>query len=52
MKLQYIVALMTAVSAFAVNADKLAPFPDWGKPYAVTSGPHEHLLASYYGINS
>jgi len=52
MKLQYIAALMTAVSVFAVNAEEPAPFPDWGKPYAVTSGPHEHLLASYYGINS
>ncbi len=52
MKLQYIAALMTAVSVFAVNAEEPASFPDWGKPYAVTSGPHEHLLASYYGINS
>ena len=28
------------------------PFPEVGEAYAVTSGPHEHLLASYYGVNS
>ena len=27
-------------------------FPDVTGPIAVTSGPHEHLFASYYGINS
>ena len=43
---------MAAVCVFAVTAEEPAPFPDWGKPYAVTSGPYEHLLASYYGINS
>ena len=52
MKLQNIIAAMAAVCVFAVTAEEPAPFPDWGKPYAVTSGPYEHLLASYYGINS
>ena len=28
------------------------PFPEVGEAYAITSGPHEHLLASYYGVNS
>lgn len=52
MKFQQVLALTAAVGVLAVNAEEPAPFPDWGKPYAVTSGPHEHLLASYYGINS
>lgn len=30
----------------------LPPFPEVGEAYAVTSGPKEHLLASYFGINS
>ncbi len=29
-----------------------APFPSVGEPYAVTSGPHDHLLASYFAINA
>ena len=29
-----------------------AAFPSVGEPYAVTSGPHDHLLASYFAINS
>jgi hypothetical protein len=28
------------------------PFPKFSAPKAVTSGPHDHLLASYFGINS
>lgn len=28
------------------------PFPEVGEPYAITSGPHDHLFASYFGINS
>lgn len=28
------------------------PFPEFGDPYAVTAGPHEHLLANYFGINA
>ena len=28
------------------------PFPKVGEPYAVTSGPHDHFFASYFGINS
>lgn len=30
----------------------LSPFPEVGEPYAITSGPKEHLLASYFGIDS
>ncbi len=28
------------------------PFPEVGEPFAITSGPKEHLFASYFGINS
>ena len=46
------VIAFAAACAVAAHAGEPAPFPDWGKPYAITSGPHEHLLACYYGINS
>lgn len=30
----------------------LPPFPEVGKPYAITRGPEDHLLANYFGINA
>ena len=30
----------------------VTPFPEVGEPYAITQGPHDHLLASYFGIDS
>ena len=42
------VASATVSLAFA----DLAPFPEWSAPRAVTTGPHEHLLASYFAIDS
>ena len=30
----------------------LPPFPEVGEAYAITYGPQDHLLASYFGINS
>ena len=30
----------------------LPPFPSFSVPRAVTRGPHEHLLANYFGINA
>ena len=30
----------------------LASFPEFSAPRAVTRGPHEHLLANYFGINA
>lgn len=41
----------TALVAVAASAE-LAPFPEWSAPRAITKGPHEHLFASYFGINS
>ena len=35
-----------------VFAAALAAFPQWGEPRAVTKGPREHLLASYFAIDS
>ena len=32
--------------------DPPAEFPEWSEPRAVTRGPHEHLLASYFAIDS
>ncbi len=46
-KLSILGALLLSLTACA-----LAPFPDVSKPYAVTQGPHEHLLANYYAINA
>lgn len=31
---------------------ELPPFPEVGEPYAVTSCPHDHFLANYFGINA
>ena len=28
------------------------PFPVWGEPRRITSGPHEHFFASYFAIDS
>jgi len=28
-----------------------APFPVWSEPRRITSGPHDHLLANYFGID-
>ena len=40
---------MNALTSFP---GELAPFPKWSEPRAVTSGPHEHFLASYFAIDS
>jgi hypothetical protein len=33
-----------------IFAAALAAFPQWSKPRAVTTNPHEHFLASYFAI--
>ena len=43
--------LLATLSVFALQAEP-APFPVWSAPRAITAGPHEHLLASYFAINS
>lgn len=32
--------------------ETLPDFPEVGEPYAVTSGPHDHFLANYFGLNA
>ena len=36
----------------AACQEQMPDFPEIGEPYAVTSGPHDHLLANYFGINA
>ena len=33
-------------------ANALKPFPKLSQPRAITKGPHDHLLANYFGINA
>ena len=47
-----ILAACAALACAAATAGELAEFPEWGAPYAITKGPHEHLLASYFAIDS
>jgi len=37
---------------FSCRSEVLPPFPEVGEPYAITRGPQDHLLASYFGINA
>jgi hypothetical protein len=40
------------ITSKASDKGKTVKFPDISDPVAITSGPYEHLFASYYGINS
>lgn len=42
----------TGISMSALCAGNLSPFPVWSEPRRITNGPHEHLLASYFAIDS
>jgi hypothetical protein len=44
-----LVLLVTAMAAGIATAED---FPTYFKPRAITSGPREHLFASYYAINA
>lgn len=48
------VGLMVVLACLSVCAVEtgLRPFPEFSAPRAVTSGPHDHLLANYFGINA
>ena len=52
MKRTLVCFAVCAVVLAACNHPDLPPFPEVGDAVAVTSGPKEHLLASYFGINS
>ena len=47
-------AALSAACAFGglgFDAPRLKPFPEFAKARALTSGPHDHFLANYFGIN-
>ncbi len=43
---------LVLAAAMPFLAGAVTPFPTFSKPYAITKGPHEHLLASYFAISS
>lgn len=45
-------SLLAAALALTGCHRQPTPFPEVGEPYAVTSGPNDHLLANYFGINA
>ena len=49
MKNLFLAAVLSSLASFG---SALAPFPQVGDPYAITQGPHEHLLANYFAINA
>ena len=44
--------LLIALVLLAACREKLPEFPEVGEPYAVTSAPHDHFMANYFGINA
>ena len=40
------------LAACLANGGEFRTFPTWSEPRAVTQGPHEHFLASYFAIDS
>lgn len=47
-----LLVLLVVVGACRQQTDSPTPFPSVSEPYAITKGPHDHLFASYFGINS
>ena len=52
MKKLFTILSIGAISLLTSCHEGLAPFPEVGEAYAITQGPQDHLLASYFGINS
>ena len=46
-----VLILFAAVLA-AASVHALTPFPEFSAPRAITHGPHDHMFASYYGVNA
>jgi len=44
--------LLIALVLVAACREKLPEFPEVSEPYVVTSGPHDHFMANYFGINA
>jgi len=45
-------AMLSGLLMLAMCAGQSAEFPPFSKPVAITSGPKDHLFASYYAINA
>jgi hypothetical protein len=45
-------SLVLLIAAMAAGVATAADFPSHSEPRAITSGPKEHLFASYYAINA
>ena len=52
MKALFPLLAAVALCCVACRTSGPAPFPEISEPVAVTSGPHDHFLASYFAINS
>lgn len=44
--------LAACLTLFCACRHTLPPFPEVGEAYAITSGPEDHFLANYFGINA
>ncbi len=56
-KKHLLVFLLIVITLLSINCNQnqnglIVKFPTVSEPVAITSGPKEHLFASYYGINS
>ena len=52
LKYSLLVLILSAAALSGCCGRSTDSFPEFSEPYAITSGPHEHLLASYFAINS
>lgn len=52
MKTRSLIGVIITLVLFGCKEPSPTPFPEIGDAYAVTSGPYDHLFASYFGINS
>ena len=48
----WLCGFVSLVLGLVARGETRTPFPTWHAPRAVTQGPHEHLLASYFAIDS
>jgi hypothetical protein len=44
--------LIATIALLAATTEKLAPFPEFSAPRAITFGPKDHFFANYYAINA
>lgn len=46
------ILFLSLILTLAACREQLPDFPEVSEPYAVTSGPHDHFLADYFGIDA